>query len=56
MMTDIFLPVLTFGTLLAVAVFAYLSAQRTEERRKDPTSPKSTLASDKSSDGTPADV
>jgi hypothetical protein len=44
--TSIFLPVLTFGTMFAVIVFALVSKERTERRRKDPDAPKSTLASD----------
>ena len=44
--TSIFLPVLTFGTMFAVIVFALVSKERTERRRKDPNAPKSTLAED----------
>jgi hypothetical protein len=44
--TSLFLPILTFGTMFAVAVFALVSKERTEKRRKDPNSPKSTLAKD----------
>lgn len=44
--TSIFLPLLTFGTLFAVAIFALVSGERTERRRKDPNAPKSTLAKD----------
>ena len=54
--TSFFLPVLTLITLLAVAIFAYISVQKTEARRKDPNSPKSTLGPEKDSHGTPADV
>ncbi len=44
--TSLFLPILTFGTMFAVAVFALVSKERTEKRRKDPNAPKSTLAKD----------
>jgi hypothetical protein len=54
--TSFFLPILTMVTLLAGAVFGYVSAQRTEERRKDPYAPKSTLSPDTDSHGKPADV
>lgn len=53
---EILLPFLTFGTLLAVAIFAYVSVQRTEARRRDPTARKSTLAADQSSHARPTDV
>lgn len=39
-------PFLSLFTLLAVAVFALWSKERTEERRHDPNAPKSTLAKD----------
>lgn len=45
MLTEVFLPLLTFGTLFAVAVFGYISAVKTEERRQSNTQ-KSTLAAD----------
>jgi hypothetical protein len=45
MATEIFLPLLTFGTIIAVAVFGYVSAVKTEERRQSNTR-KSTLAPD----------
>jgi hypothetical protein len=54
--TSFFLPILTMVTLLAGAVFGYVSAQRTEERRKDPYAPKSTLSPDTDSHGKPADA
>lgn len=54
--TSLFLPILSFFTLLAVAVFAYRSSVRAEARRKDPNARKSTLASDARSDGPPPDV
>jgi hypothetical protein len=38
--------VLSLGTLGAVLVLALISKRRTEERRHDPTAPKSTLAKD----------
>ena len=53
---EILLPFLTFGTLLAVAIFGFVSAQRTEARRKDPEARKSTLAADQSSHARPTDV
>ncbi len=39
-------PLLGLGTLLAVAVFALISKERTEARRHDPNAPISTLAKD----------
>jgi hypothetical protein len=45
MVTEVFLPLITFGTLIAVAVFGYVSAVKTEERRQSNTR-KSTLAAD----------
>ena len=56
MLTDFLLPALAFGTLLAVAVFAYLSQQKVLARKADPNAPKSTLAADKDSHGRPADT
>jgi hypothetical protein len=44
--TSLFLPILTFGTMFAVIVFALVSKERTERRRKDPNAPKSSLAED----------
>ena len=44
--TSIFLPVLSVGTMFAVIVFALVSKERTERRRKDPNAPKSSLAED----------
>lgn len=41
-----FLPLLTMITLLAVVIFALLSKKKVEERRHDPTVPKSSLAPD----------
>ncbi len=51
-----YLPLLTLFTLLAVAIFAYISVQKTEKRRKDPNAPKSTLAPGADPHGPPADV
>lgn len=56
MFADLFLPVLSFGTLLAALIFVFWSRRSTEARMKDDDAPKSTLASDKDSRGTPADV
>ncbi len=56
MTTEIFIPLLSFGTLVAVAAFAYISRKRTLARMKDDDAPKSTLASDADSHGKPADV
>lgn len=56
MTTEVFIPVLSFGTLLAVAAFAYISRQKTLQRMEDDDAPKSTLASDADSHGKPADV
>ncbi len=39
-------PLLSLFTLLAVCVFALVSKARTEERKHDPSAPKSTLAKD----------
>ena len=47
---------LAFLTLGIVAVLAFVSKQRVEARKDDPTAPKSTLAADKDSHGKPADV
>ncbi|WP_170125311.1 hypothetical protein [Jannaschia seohaensis] len=56
MLTDLLLPVLAFGTLLTGVLFALVAQHKTIERMKDPRAPKSTLAADKDSFGTPADV
>jgi hypothetical protein len=45
MATEVFLPLITFGTIIAVAIFGYVSAVKTEERRQANTR-KSTLAAD----------
>ena len=45
MTTTTLLAVLAFGTMGAVCVFAYLSVQRVEERRRS-AAPPSTLAAD----------
>jgi hypothetical protein len=39
-------PLLALLTLLAVAVFALVSKARVEQKRHDPSAPKSTLAED----------
>ncbi|MDB5664917.1 hypothetical protein [Cypionkella sp.] len=44
-------PLLALGTLLAVCIFALVSKARTEERKHDPSAPKSTLAKDGPQDG-----
>ncbi len=44
MNVDILLPVLTFGTIGAVIVFAIISQQRTNKRLHDPNAPHSSLA------------
>jgi len=41
---DILLPILTFGTMGAVIVFALISQQRTLNRLHDPNAPHSSLA------------
>lgn len=51
-----FLPMLTLFTLLAVAVFAYMSGVKADQRRKDPNAPKSTLATDGQPHGRPVDA
>jgi len=47
---------LAFVTLLAFVGFAFVSKRKVEDRMDDPAAPKSTLATDKDSKGTPADV
>lgn len=44
MSLDILLPILTFGTMGAVIVFALISQQRTLNRLHNPNAPKSSLA------------
>lgn len=39
-------PFLSLFTLLAVGIFALISAERTKERMRDPNAPVSTLAKD----------
>jgi hypothetical protein len=39
-------PLLSIGTLLAVALFALISRERTKDRLRDPNAPISTLAKD----------
>ncbi|GIT90357.1 hypothetical protein JANAI62_01600 [Jannaschia pagri] len=56
MLTDFLLPVLAFGTLLSVIVFALISQKKVLDRMDDPNAIKSTLAADKDSHGKPADV
>jgi len=56
MTVDLFLPILSLGTLLAVTAFGYFSSKAVLDRMDDPDARKSTLASDKASDGKPADV
>ncbi|MEL6585774.1 MAG: hypothetical protein AAFY65_07940 [Pseudomonadota bacterium] len=56
MWTETLLPLLSFGTLLIVVLLALVAQNRTVARMKDPNAPKSTLAADTSSTGTPADV
>ncbi len=48
--------VLAFFTLLVWVTIAFVSKQQIEKRIENPDAPKSTLAKDKSSHGTPADV
>ena len=45
------LPLLAMFTLLAVIVFALVSKKQVEERRRDPTAPKSALAPDSKGPG-----
>jgi hypothetical protein len=47
---------LAFVTLSAAIVFAFWSKRKTDQRMDDPKAEKSTLAKDKPSDDTPADV
>ncbi|WP_238547784.1 hypothetical protein [Meridianimarinicoccus roseus] len=42
----VLLPALALVTLTAVCIFALLSKAKVEQRRKDPSVPKSTLAKD----------
>ena len=46
METDVLLVVLSLGTMLIVIGLALWSKRATENRRKDPDAPKSTLAED----------
>ncbi|WP_300039167.1 hypothetical protein [uncultured Roseobacter sp.] len=48
--------ILALVTMLAVIVFALVSKAKVEKRLADDDNPKSTLATDKASDGTPVDV
>lgn len=48
--------ILALVTMLIVLICALVGKTQIEARRKDPQSPKSTRASDKASDGKPADV
>lgn len=48
--------ILALLTMLAGIVFALVSKAKLEARMDDPDAVKSTLAADKSSHGTPADV
>ncbi|SPH21866.1 hypothetical protein ASD8599_02617 [Ascidiaceihabitans donghaensis] len=48
--------ILALVTMLALIVFALASKAKLERRMDDPNSKKSTLAADKSSSGSPADV
>ena len=41
-----FVPTLALVTLLAVAIFALWDKRKTDQRRRDPEAPKSTLADD----------
>jgi len=47
------LALLTFACVIGFALF---SKSKVEDRMEDDSAPKSTLAADKRSDGTPADV
>ncbi len=47
------IPILSLATLLAVAVFALVSKARTEQRKRDPNAPVSTLATDGKYGGVP---
>ncbi len=47
---------LAFFTLGVVAILAFVSKQKTDARKKDPSAPKSTLAKDTDLKGDPADV
>lgn len=48
--------ILALVTMLIVLIYAIVGKTQIEARRKDPESPKSTLAKDKASDGKPVDV
>jgi hypothetical protein len=47
MNADLLIPILSFGTIGAVIVFALVSQQRTLNRLHDPNSPQSSLARDR---------
>jgi hypothetical protein len=53
---DFLMPALAFGTLLAVTIWAYVSAQKTFKREHDHSTPKSTLAADGNPHGKPIDT
>ena len=46
MLSGAIVPILSLFTLLAVAIFALVSKERTKERMRDPNAPVSTLAKD----------
>ncbi|KIT17205.1 hypothetical protein [Jannaschia aquimarina] len=56
MSVEFLLPALAFFTLLAVVGFGIWSQEQVHKRMDDPNARKSTLAADKDSHGTPADV
>jgi len=45
-MFEAVVPILAFGTLLAIVIFALVSRHRTLQRKHDPNAPISTLARD----------
>tara|TARA_R110002049_G_scaffold81092_2_gene206111 strand:- start:1259 stop:1429 length:171 start_codon:yes stop_codon:yes gene_type:complete len=47
------LAIVTFAIMIGIALY---SKRKVDERRDDPSAPKSTLAKDKNSKGDPADV
>ncbi len=53
---NVLIPALALMTLVAFCVLGLMGKIAVVERKKDDDAPKSTLAADKSSTGTPADV
>ncbi|WP_157772618.1 hypothetical protein [Pseudoponticoccus marisrubri] len=56
MTAETIVAILAFVTIGAVLVFAIIGKRRIEQRKQDGSVPKSTLAADKDSKGTPVDT